>query len=392
MSAEKLFFHIDIDAFYASVEQLDNPQYKNKPVIVGGQSKRSVVSTCSYEARKYGIHSAMPMTKAKELCPNGIFIAGRMQRYKNKSKEIMNILKNITPCFHQISIDEAFLDMSGMQKLLGDAETAARNIKIKILSETGLIVSVGGGNNKYIAKIASGISKPDGLHIIPAGSECNFMKKLPLKKVWGIGNKTIEKLNKTGVFSVDNVLALELKTIKTLLGESAGEFLYHAVRGNPFNIFEPQLKNKSIGTEKTFEFDLQDKEILNEILFEQASEIMFRMIDENIKGKTIIVKIRYSDFKTVTIRETGELINDSKDLYKRAKKIFEEKYDSNKKIRLLGITVINIEDADIDIQQNLFYSEKNAKENKIEQTALELKKTKNEILQRARFIKAKAKK
>lgn len=387
MSGEKLFFHIDIDAFYASVEQLDNPQYKNKPVIVGGLSARGVVSTCSYEARRYGVHSAIPMLQAKKLCPGGIFIQCRMKRYKEKSEEIMNILKNLTPGFHQISIDEAFLNMSGMEKLLGTAENAAKNIKEQILSETGLTVSIGGGSNKYIAKIASDISKPDGLYIVPSGHESEFMKTLPLKKVWGIGGKTIEKLNKAGLYSVKDIYTLSEKDIQNILGKSGGDFLFNVIRGNSDDIFTARLKNKSISTEETFELDVQNIEKLNEVLFKQASEIMFRLIDANIKAKTVTVKIRYSDFTTVTVSETDKIINDAKDLYNRAKKLLAKKYEKDKKIRLLGINVTNIENENT--QPCLFTNKKNLKEEKIEKTVLNLNKQNNGIICRARFLKAK---
>ena len=206
MSRNPVFFHVDLDAFFASVEQLDNPAYRGKPVIVGGLGMRGVVSTASYEARKFGVHSAMPIGRARALCPHGIFLKTRMQRYHEKSKEIMGIFKNFSPDVQQLSVDEAFLDMTGTEKIFGDTETAARRLKNTILEQTGLKVSVGAASNKYIAKIASGQSKPDGLLVIPPGGESAFMQSLRLSEVWGIGGKTRARLAEAGLTSIAEIL------------------------------------------------------------------------------------------------------------------------------------------------------------------------------------------
>ena len=206
---KSLFFHVDIDAFYATVEALDNPEYKNKPVIVGGLNRRGVVSTCSYQARVFGIKAGIPMYEARKKCPHGVFLKCRMARYKEKSIEVMQILKSYTSDFQQISIDEAFLDMSGMERLLGNPIVQANIIKENIHSKTGITVSIGGGANKYIAKMASSTSKPDGLLIVPNGNELDFMRQVPLNKVWGIGNTAIAKLNRLNIFSVDDVLSID---------------------------------------------------------------------------------------------------------------------------------------------------------------------------------------
>ena len=199
----KCYFHVDLDAFFASVEQLDNPELAGKPVIVGGlpTDRRSVVSTCSYEARKFGVHSAMPIAEAKRLCPNAIFIRGNHKRYHEKSEEVMNCFKKYSPTIIQISIDEAFLDLSGTEKLFGNPSTTARNLKQEVKEKTGLTVSVGVASTMYLAKIASGMKKPDGLFVIPRGTEENFMQNLPLEKVWGIGQKTLSKINRNGFFT-----------------------------------------------------------------------------------------------------------------------------------------------------------------------------------------------
>lgn len=389
MEKQKVFFHVDLDAFFASVEQLDNPKYRGKPVIVGGQSKRGVVSTCSYEARKFGIHSAMPILQAHKLCPQGIFLSGRMQRYHEKSKEVMAIFNDFTPDVMQISIDEAFLNMTGMEMIFGKPQEAAVALKKEVKKKTGLTVSIGCGTNKYIAKIASGKSKPDGLFIVPAGGESEFMKSLPLKDIWGIGEKTREKLIACGLKTVSQISNESEKLLRSMLGDAVGSFLYRAVRGELTEIFSDEAKQHSISTERTFEYDLYSHEQIDDVLFFLANEIMYRIIDEKVKSRTVGVKIRYGDFTTVSIQETGELVNDSQNLYERAKKIFYKKFDNKTSIRLLGVSVINVESNSPEAQLELFSSKEKLKKRMIEETmyALTKKQGKN-ILKPARLLKS----
>ena len=387
MNKSNIFFHVDIDAFYASVEQLDNPEYKGLPVIVGGNTRRSVVATCSYEARKFGVHSTMPMLKAKKLCPGGIFIKARMKRYHEKSKEVMNILKNFTPEVRQISIDEAFLNMTGMEKLLGPVEQSALLLKQEILEKTGLTVSIGCGSNKYIAKIASGKSKPDGLFIVPCGGEAEFMRTLPLKDVWGIGKKTREKLIRAGLTDIPQILTASEYLLKTILGDAGSKFLYNAARGRVTNVFSDEVKHHSISTEQTFENDLFLREDIDDVLFHLSNELMYRVIDEKVKSKTVAVKIRYNDFKTVSVQSAEDTINDVQDLYSRSKALFYKKFDNKTPIRLLGIAIINTEIDGKKIQAELFSSEKDLRKRKIEEAVYNIaKKEGKAILKPARLI------
>ncbi len=390
MENRNCFFHVDIDAFFASVEQLDNPAYRGKPVIVGGQSRRGVVSTCSYEARKFGVHSAMPIMQAHKLCPVGIFINGRMKRYHEKSQEVMNVFKNFTPDIQQISIDEAFLNMSGMEKLLGPAEQSARLLKKNIRERTGLTVSVGCGTNKYIAKIASSKSKPDGLFIVPSGSEADFMKTLSLKDIWGIGEKTRGKLIACGLETVSQVLHASENVLCSIAGNAGGFFLYKAVRGELTEIFSGESKQHSISSERTFEYDLFLNEQIDDVLFSLSQELIYRIFDEKIKSKTVSVKIRYEDFTTVSVQETGAVVNDSHDLYERARKLFYKKFDKKTSIRLLGLSLMNAE-ADIpEIQNDFFHSENKLKKRKMEKAVYDLtKKEGKNILRPARLLKLK---
>lgn len=388
MTAEKVFFHVDIDAFFASVEQLDNTEYRDKPVIVGGQSERGVVSTCSYEARKFGVHSAMPILQARKLCPNGIFLRCRMDRYHEKSKEVMSIFKDFTPEIKQISVDEAFLNMTGMEKIFGTPKNSALLLKKTIKEKTGLTVSVGCAQNKYIAKIASGRSKPDGLFIVPAGEEIDFMKSLPLKDVWGVGGKTRERLIAAGLTTVSQIFNSSEHLLQSILGNASGSFLFQAVRGELYDVFSDDVKSHSISTERTFEHDLFSHAEIDDVMFYLASELMYRIFDEKVKGKTVSVKIRYNDFTTVSVQSTGAVVNDTQDLFERARELFYKKFDNKTPIRLLGLCIMNIESDVPEAQTELFYSEKNVKKRKIEETMYALKKKEGKnILKPARFLK-----
>ena len=370
------YFHVDLDAFFASVEQLENPSLKGKPVIVGGLpgDRRIVVSTCSYEARKYGVHSAMPIAEAYRLCPNGVFLRGNHSLYHEKSCQVMKIFDSYSPTVIQISIDEAFLDMSGTEKLFGKSEDAAKKLKAEILEKTGLTVSVGIASTMYIAKICSGMNKPDGLFMVPEGKEKDFMLSLPLDKVWGVGSKTQEKLNKKGFFTTKEIFNASESLLKDLFGESSGTFLYKAVRGEYTGDFGEEAQNKSLSEERTFEFDISDTEAINSILLEMSSNCIFRMLGNNCSSRTVCLKIRYEDFSTCTVQQTyGTSIKSIENLFECAKKLFEKKYEKGKGIRLLGLGLHNLAQGTEDIQGELFDFGEN-KRHKLEQAISEIKK------------------
>jgi DNA polymerase-4 len=236
------FIHADLDAFYASVEQLDHPEYRGKPVIVGGLpgDRRSVVSTASYEARVFGVHSAMPIAEAVRLCPQGIFLRGNMARYREKSGEIMAIFGGFSPSVQQLSIDEAFLDITGTRGLFGPPDVLADGLKEQVRRETGLTVSVGLASNKYIAKIASGLSKPDGKSIIPPGGEEAFMLSLPVNKIWGAGPKSQELFAVHGFKTCADLHGLSEEALVSIFGDAFGLFLYRAVRGEAAAAFDAE--------------------------------------------------------------------------------------------------------------------------------------------------------
>ncbi len=389
MSAQAVFFHVDLDAFFASVEQLDHPEYRGKPVIVGGDpDKRGVVSTCSYEARKFGVRSAMPMSRAVSLCPNAVFLRGNMRRYAEKSREVMKIFSDFSPTVQQISIDEAFIEMTGTERLFGPAEKAARTLKATVREKTGLTVSVGVAANRYIAKIASGLSKPDGLVIVLPGDEENFMAKLRLKDVWGAGEKTRERLEGAGLCDVLAIRARSLDLLRSLLGDAGGSFLYEAVRGIDPGICSSESSSRSVSSEHTFAADILDRDALDRAALDLSTEVMYRMMDDGLSSRTVHLKIRYSDFRTVSIQETGDRsVTDSIDLFSRAKRLLDKKLERGSPVRLLGVGVFNATEGPIPRQNDLFSANDDGRRGTVERSlhALEKKRGKK-LATRARLL------
>ena len=352
-----VFLHVDLDAFFASVEQLDHPEYKGKPVIVGGlpTDRRSVVSTASYEARKFGVHSAMPTFQAVKLCPNGIYLRPRMKRYHEKSEEVMAIFREYSPDIQQISVDEAFIDLTGTERLFGSPEDTARRLKKEVFEKTGLTVSVGLASTKYCAKIASGLQKPDGLTIVPFGGETEFMLSLPLTKVWGAGKKTLAKLEQYGIKTTRDIYTRSEKLLQSLFGNAVGSFLYHSVRGNEGADFRAEPKSRSISAENTYEYDLTNPEIIETAILDLCHTVMFRSLREKVRSTTVALKIRYEDFSTVSVQTTSErYVSSVDDLFERAKALLEKKRDARLGIRLLGVAMQNLEDDTTPRQQELF--------------------------------------
>lgn len=372
----KRFLHVDIDAFFASVEQLDNPALRGKPVIVGGLpgERRAVVSTASYEARVYGVHSAMPVAEAYRLCPSGIYLHGRHERYHEVSARIMDIFREYSPDVDQISIDEAFIDLTGTELLFGDPEQTALRLKKEVRDTTGLTVSVGLASTKYIAKLASEMSKPDGFFEVKPGDEERFMLSLPLKKIWGIGHKTLLRINQAGIFTARDLREKSEELLCVLFGKAAGNFLYNVVRGREPDTFMRDAASHSLSSEKTFAYDLTDTYAIKTAIMELSHTVMFRMRREAYTSKTVFVKIRYEDFTTVSARETStSKITSIDDLYARACALFEKKYESGRGIRLIGIGADHISGASEPHQEELFdFGEK--KKEAVENAILDLAK------------------
>lgn len=380
---------MDLDAFFASVEQLLHPQWRGKPVVVGGVpgDRRAVVSTASYEARKFGIHSAMPLARAVELCPNAIFVRGDHKTYADFSEKVMRIFSDFSPDVKQISIDEAFLDMSGTTRLFGDPVETAKKLQAEVFEKTGLTVSVGIAASNYVAKIASGLQKPRGLTAVLPGDEEKFMLNLPLEKVWGIGAKTLARLKEAGFNSTRDILAHSKELLANIFGKAQAEFLYNVVRGIDPPGFLEEAKSHSAGIETTYDYDLSDWNAIEGALLDLSEQLMFRLLRHDITGKTLCVKIRYDDFTTVSARETySQNITSVDDLFCRAKNIFRKKYEAGRGIRLLGITVGNTQGADSETQNELFdFGEK--KKRAVEKSILKLEQKNPKIkIHKARLL------
>ena len=292
--------HVDMDAFFASIEQLDHPEYKGHPVIVGGLSSRGVVATCSYEARKFGVHSAMPISRAKKLCPDGIYVYPRMDRYKEVSQQIFSIMKEFTPHIEPLSIDEAFLEVSGMSTMYSGPKALGRAIKDRVFEETGLIISAGLAPNKFLAKLASDLDKPDGLVVIPYGREKEILAPLPIKRIWGVGPRT-EKILKTGGFHLmRHIQALpDESSLIPLVGNQARR-IWELANGIDDRPVETDRKIQSIGAEETYEEDLTDGSAIELEFRYFANRLSKRLRKRNLLGHTVSIKVRYDDFTTVS--------------------------------------------------------------------------------------------
>lgn len=367
----RVFLHIDLDAFFASVEQLDHPEWKGKPVIVGGLpgDRRAVVSTASYEAREYGVHSAMPLVQAVRLCPGGIYVRGDMARYHEKSQEVMAIFSRYSPDVQQMSVDEAFIDLTGTERLFGNPADTARRIKEDVRRETGLTVSVGMAATKYLAKIASGLQKPDGFCQVPVGNEEEFMLALPLEKVWGIGRKSLERLQRAGLRTTREIHAHSLPFLQSILGQAGGAFLYDTVRGLENDTFAP-AKSHSVSAESTYPYDLTDRDAIDTALLGLCYTVTFRLLRGGLRSRSLGIKIRYDDFTTVSIQETGERdFSSTDDLFERAKNLFYKKYETGRGIRLLGVAAQHVVGRNEPRQEDLFdFGE--AKRRKVEEAIM----------------------
>jgi DNA polymerase-4 len=352
----RIVFHVDLDAFFASVEQIDDPSLKGKPVIVGAlPGRRGVVSTCSYEARVFGIRSAMPISEAFRRCPKGIYLPPRMARYSEMSERVMGIFASFTPDLRRVSVDEAFLEMTGTQRLWGDTENAARLLKDRVRSETRLGISVGVAPNPYVAKIASGLRKPDGLVIVPPGGEEAFMLELPLSKLWGAGEKTQERFRELGIGSVAQLVALGRERLASLFGSAGGTFLWNAGTGKDPGILGGEPGSRSMSAETTFERDCADRETIESVLLSLADELAYRLWAEGMKSRTIVLKLRFHDFTTISRRATRAAPFTSADeAHSEALALLAGAWDEKTEIRLIGLGFAELEGAGQGIQGELF--------------------------------------
>lgn len=334
--------HIDMDAFFASVEQRDNPEYRNKPVAVGGSKIRGVVAAASYEARKYGVHSAMPSKLAYKLCPNIIFVKPRFNAYKEASDIIMNIFKRYTDLVEPMSLDEAYLDVTFNKFNIPSAKWVAIEIKKKIWKETHLISSAGVSFNKFLAKVASDYKKPNGLFVIPPKEADNFIDNLPIKKIPGIGKVTEDKMNKLGIFTGKDLRERTRYYLAEHFGKN-GDYFFDLIRNNVDNPVIPNRIRKSIGSERTFERDISEYKEMIIALHDIAERVAKRMSKSNIMGKTLTLKIKYYDFEMNTRSRTMQYYFDSEnEIFDIATELLMIPIKPIKPVRLLGIQISHL--------------------------------------------------
>ena len=340
MERLRKIIHVDMDAFFAQIEQRDHPPYKNKPLIVGGPLNRGVVSTASYEARKYGIHSGMPLSRAKRQCPGGTYVPVNMEKYLRESTKIRKIFSTFTPLVEIVGCDEGFLDVTGCEKLFGDVLEIAKRIKGKIYEDTNLTSSAGIGPNKFFAKLASNMGKPNGLTVLDNKPE--IMKKiklLPVSYIWGVGHVTNKELNALGIETIGDLASTPLELIEARFGEP-GKVIHGLANGIDNRAVVPNHEVKSIGRELTFRRDIDDFSILRSTLLLLSQKISRNMRLKGYKGKIVTLKVRFSDFKTISRRITlKQYTYGIFDIQKSAISILENIDLERKKIRLIGVSV-----------------------------------------------------
>ena len=341
----RVILHADLDAFYASVEELDDPSLRGRPVIVGGgPNERGVVSAANYEARRFGVHSALPLRTAGRLCPHGAFLPGRPERYRELSEQVMKIFASLTPMVEPISLDEAFLDVTNSTAAFGDGETMAQRIKERVLGEVGLVVSVGVASNKLCAKVASDLRKPDALVVVPPGGEAEFLAPLPVRRLWGVGPQARQALADYGVSTIGQLAAMSEATLRRRFGQHGADLATRA-RGIDSSQVVAFQAPKSIGHEHTFEHDTIETSKLEATLLDVAESVASRLRHHDLSAGAVQLKLRYEGFETLTRqaplpRQTRE----SEPLYDAGVALLRRTLVAGRGVRLIGLTAINLSD------------------------------------------------
>ncbi len=344
----RTILHVDMDAFYAAVEQRDHPEYRGKPVIVGSDPKdgkgRGIVATCSYEARKFGVHSAQPISQAWKLCPHGIYVRPEMEKYGRVSNQVMRILLGFTDMLEQVSIDEAFLDVTGSAGIFGSGPEIARKIKRRIAEELKLTASVGVAQNKFIAKVASDLEKPDGLVVVEPGHEKEFLDPLPIGRLWGVGPKTEAHLKRIGLERIGQIAKLSHSDLVARLGKS-GAHLWQLAQGIDDRPVLSEEGFKSISHEITFERDTSDFALLERTLLELAEKVAHRLRTHGVRAHSVSIKFREADFSTFTRRITApDPVNTTEKIFPLARKMMKSLIRTGVLVRLIGVSAGNLEE------------------------------------------------
>ena len=344
MQVQRSILHVDMDAFFASVVQLDQPELRGRPVLTGHDGPRGVVSAASYEAREFGCRSAMPMSQAKRLCPQAVIVRVPGERIRHFSKMVFEVFDDFTPLVQPLSVDEAFLDVTGSVRLLGDGVTIARKIRERIKHELGLTASVGVSFNKFLAKLASDMDKPDGLTVIMPGDVDRILPPLPIERMWGVGPATAKKLHVWGIKTFGDLLKLSQEELEQRFGKH-GERFYRLSRGMDGRPVVPDHEAKSIGQEQTFGEDITDREHVRNVLFGQVQQVGRRLRKHGLLARSVTVKIRYGDFETITRSGTLQAASDLTDeLWQAASVLFDRWAERDfVPVRLIGATADRLE-------------------------------------------------
>jgi DNA polymerase-4 len=346
--------HVDMDAFYASVELRRRPELRGQPVIVGGAGNRGVVAAASYEARAYGVHSAMPSVRAQRLCPHAVFLPGDYAHYAEVSERVMAVFASFTPLVEPLSLDEAFLDVRGSVRLHGEPPNIARRIRERILDEEQLTCSVGVAPNKFLAKLASEAAKPRasrdgavpglGVKVVPVGGELAFLHPLPVQALWGVGPATLERLRRLGVRTVADLAAIPLDNLRATLGDAAGRHLHELAHARDDRAVVVDQRPKSIGHEETYAHDRHDRAAVDVELVKLSDAVAARLRKAGVAGRTITIKVRFHDFTTLTRRETLPAPVDSGVAILRSARALAATVDPTPGVRLLGVSVSGLSD------------------------------------------------
>lgn len=363
--------HVDMDAFYASVEQRDDPRLRGKPLIVGGPSRRGVVCTASYEARPFGVRSAMPMGEALRRCPDAIVVPPRMQHYGEISRRVMEILERFTPLVETLSLDEAFLDVTASRALFGDGIAIATSIRRAIASELSLTASAGVASSKFVAKVASDLRKPDGLVVVPEGEEEAFLSPLPIERMWGIGPKAATRVRAEGLATIGDLAHAPLAKVRRALGTDWAETVIRLARGEDERDVHPDRAAVSIGAEETFEHDLVEREQIERELLRQSERVASRLTASGLVARGVQVKVKYTDFRLITRRRTLPVgFSDTTTLHGAARELLDRiELGRERPIRLSGVAAFKLSAADAE-QPALFVDEAAKKRAELERVAL----------------------
>jgi DNA polymerase-4 len=344
--------HVDMDAFFVSVELLERPELRGLPVVVGGAGGRGVVAAASYEVRKYGVHSAMPMSRARRLCPQAVVLPPRHDKYAEVSAGVMEIFASITPLVEPLALDEAFLDVSGALRRLGRPAEIGAMIRRQVAEQLGITCSVGVASTKFVAKLASTRCKPDGLLVVPADGVVAFLHPLPVAALWGVGERTEQVLGRLGLHTVGDLAATPLDTLRREVGDAVGEHLHNLAWGRDERAVVASVKDKSIGAEETFDVDIADAQSIRRELLRLSERVGSRLRGSGHVGRTIAIKLRRDDFTTITrsrtLREPTDL---AREIYATACALYEASGLAYTPLRLVGVRVENLVSADTAVRQ-----------------------------------------